>query len=97
MLESLNIDKYNSALERQYFRRLGRITNVVGLTLESQGPDAKMGELCKIYTDGGKNCIMAEVVGFKDNRTLLMPYEATEGIGLGCIVENEEHPLTVKV
>ena len=92
-----NVDKYNTALNRQYFRRLGRITNVVGLTLESQGPDAKLGELCRIYTNGGRDSIMAEVVGFKDNRTLLMPYEATDGIGLGCIVENEEHPLTVKV
>jgi len=94
---TINLDKYNKALGRQYYRRLGRISNVVGLTLESQGPEAKMGELCTIYTDGGKSSIMAEVVGFKDGKTLLMPYEATEGIGLGCLVENEEHPLTVKV
>lgn len=97
MTENFNVDKYNKALSGQYYRKLGKITNVVGLTLESQGPDAKLGELCRIYTDGGKSSIMAEVVGFKDNRTLLMPYEATDGIGLGCIVENEEHPLAVKV
>lgn len=97
MIDTINVDKYDSVYNKQYYRKLGKITNVVGLTLESQGPDAKLGELCKIYTNGGESHIMAEVVGFKDNRTLLMPYEATDGIGLGCIVENEEHPLTVKV
>lgn len=96
-MTSLNLDKYDQALNKQYYRKLGKITNVVGLTLESAGPDAKLGELCRIYTNGGEASIMAEVVGFKDNHTLLMPYEATEGIGLGCIVENEEHPLSVLV
>ena len=93
----INIDKYDKALNRQYYLKLGKITNVVGLTLESAGPDAKLGELCRIYTGDGQRSIMAEVVGFKDNHTLLMPYEDTEGIGLGSIVENEEHPLSVLV
>lgn len=97
MIDTINLDKYDSVYSKQYYRKLGKITNVVGLTLESQGPDAKLGELCKIYTNGGANHIMAEVVGFKDNKTLLMPYEATDGIGLGCIVEAEERPLSVKV
>lgn len=93
----MNLDKYDEALNRQYYRKLGRITNVVGLTLESQGPDAKLGELCTIHTGDGEKNIMAEVVGFKNNKTLLMPYEATDGIGLGCIVESEEKQLSVKV
>ena len=97
MSDTINLNKYDSLNSKQYYRKLGRISNVVGLTLESQGPDAKLGELCKIYTDNGNSHILAEVVGFKDNKTLLMPYEATDGIGLGCIVENEEHPLMVKV
>ena len=97
MFRNFDVDKYNKAMSREYYRRLGKITNVVGLTLESNGPDAKMGELCRIYTDNGRNSIMAEVVGFKNNKTLLMPYETTDGIGLGCVVENEEHPLSVKV
>lgn len=93
----INLDKYDKALGKVYYRKLGKITNVVGLTLESAGPDAKLGDLCNIYTNNGEGVIMAEVVGFKDNHTLLMPYEETEGIGLGCIVENEEHPLSVTV
>ncbi len=97
MNDAINLDKYNKALSGQYYRKLGKISNVVGLTLEANGPDAKMGDLCRIYTDEGRHSIMAEVVGFKDGKTLLMPYEPTEGIGHGCRVENEEHPLSVKV
>ncbi|MBO6260639.1 MAG: flagellar protein export ATPase FliI [Lachnospiraceae bacterium] len=94
-MSEINLDKYDAA-GRVYYRKLGKIVNVVGLTLESAGPDAKMGDMCKITTTDGR-VIMSEVVGFKKNMTLLMPYEETEGIGSGCIVENEEHPLSVQV
>ena len=40
---------------------------------------------------------MAEVVGIRDNRLLLMPYESVEGLGIGCTVENTGHPLSVLV
>lgn len=94
-MSEINLDKYDAA-GRVYYRKLGKIVNVVGLTLESAGPDAKMGDMCKITTTDGR-AIMSEVVGFKKNMTLLMPYEETEGIGSGCIVENEERPLSVQV
>lgn len=99
-MNTVSLEKYDQAVEKLYFKRLGKITNVVGLTLESAGPDAKMGDLCRIYTEQDMNpekAILAEVVGFNHNKTLLMPYEATDGIGLGCMVENMEHPLSVQV
>lgn len=99
-MSAVSLDKYDQAVGKLYFKRLGRITNVVGLTLESAGPDAKMGDLCRIYTGqdmDDEQAILAEVVGFNNNKTLLMPYEATDGIGLGCMVENMEHPLSVQV
>lgn len=78
---------------------MGKVVNVVGLTIESAGPDAKLGDICNIYPDSEEaiNAIPAEVVGFKDKKTLLMPYEAVDGIGLGCIVENTGSPLLVTV
>ena len=95
---AINFDKYQSVLNKTYFKKLGKVENVVGLTIESAGPDAKLGDLCRIYTDSEKqNFILAEVVGFKEKKTLLMPYEVTEGIGLGCIVENMNYPLSVQV
>lgn len=95
---AINFDKYQMVLNKTYFKKLGKVANVVGLTIESAGPDAKLGDLCRIYTDSEKhNYILAEVVGFKEKKTLLMPYEVTEGIGLGCIVENMNYPLSVQV
>lgn len=93
----MNTQKYYKAENRLYYKKLGKIVNVVGLTLESAGPDAKMGDVCRIFVNDGQGSIMAEVVGFRDNKTLLMPYEAIDGIGLGCKVLNEEHPLSVQV
>lgn len=96
---SINFDKYRRMADRSYFRRMGKVVNIVGLTIESAGPDAKLGDLCRILPDesAGANPILAEVVGFKDKRTLLMPYDSVEGVGLGCIVENTGYPLTVTV
>lgn len=90
--------KYIKALDMTYFKKMGKVMNVVGLTIESAGPDAKMGDLCRIYKEGRSGeYILAEVVGFKNNHTLLMPYEVTDRIGGGCIVENEGFPLSVPV
>lgn len=85
-------------MEDTFFKRMGRVENVVGLTIESAGPEAKLGDLCRIYPSKEEyGPIMAEVVGFKDRRTLLMPCGKTDGIGLGCIVENTSEPLSVPV
>ena len=97
--KTIDKDKYNRVLEGVYFRKLGKVLNVVGLTIESAGPDAKLGDICKIIPGGDENStpIMAEVVGFKDKKTLLMPYDAVDGISLGSAVENTNEPLTVAV
>ncbi len=94
----MNTQKYQNAKEKIYFKRLGKVVNVVGLTIESLGPDANLSDLCKIYLDKtGENYCLAEVVGFRNSRTLLMPCDSTEGIGFGCIVENMGYPLSVSV
>ncbi|MDO4965367.1 MAG: flagellar protein export ATPase FliI [Lachnospiraceae bacterium] len=95
---TLNLNKYNNVIQKSYFKRLGKVVNVVGLTIESNGPDAKLDDLCRIIVDeeSGKY-VSAEVIGFKDGKTLLMPFDNTEGIGSGCIVENLGYPLSVSV
>lgn len=95
----IHFEKYNRVLEQSFVRRMGRVVNVVGLTIESAGPDAKLGDVCQIIPEGEKALrpIMAEVVGFKDKKTLLMPYDSVDGIGLGSIVENTGNPLRVFV
>ncbi len=90
--------KYLPLLDKTYFNRYGKVAKVVGLTIESLGPDAKLNDLCKILIDRETNTyVMAEVVGFRDKCLLLMPFESIEGIGVGCIVENTGHPLSVLV
>ena len=94
----IDFDKYKAVAEKSFFKRLGKVVNIVGLTIESLGPDARLADLCRIIPDDKKSePIMAEVVGFKGGRTLLMPYDSTDGIGAGCMVENTGHSLTVKV
>jgi len=93
-----NLDKYYQLADNNYYRHLGKVVKIVGLTIESVGPNAKLNDLCRIIVDQNRNIsIMAEVVGFRDKRLLLMPYESVEGLGVGCIVENTGHPLSVYV
>lgn len=93
-----NIEKYHQLTENKFYKNLGKVVKIVGLTIESVGPSAKLNDLCRIIIDSQKDIsVMAEVVGFRDKRLLLMPYDNVEGLGVGCIVENTGHPLTIPV
>ena len=86
-------DKYLQLLDRQYYNSYGKVVKVVGLTIESVGPKARLGDLCKIYPDEDReNHVIAEVVGFHDSQLILMPVDSGEGVGVGCIVVNTGHP-----
>jgi len=74
----------------------GKVTRVVGLTVEVQGIDVSIGEVCNIYPPGN-GVVRAEVVGFRDGVTLLMPLGKLGGIGPGCLVIPTGHPLRVAV
>lgn len=90
--------KYYNLINKTYYKKMGRVSKVIGLTVESIGPDAKLNDVCKILLrDKPGQHINAEVVGFKDNRIVLMPFENVDGIGPGCIVENTNEALNVKV
>ena len=98
MLADIDYEKYTKLIDKTYYKKLGRVSKVVGLSIESVGPDARLNDLCKIMPrDNPDRVIYAEVVGFKDNRILLMPFEAVDGIAPGCIVENTGKPLMIKV
>jgi len=96
-LSVINRDKYMKLTEKSFYKKLGKVSKIVGLTIESIGPDAKLNDLCKITSSDGNQTLYAEVVGFNNSRVLLMPFQSVEGIGPGCIVENTECPLSVKV
>lgn len=93
-----NLEKYRSLIEKSYIKKLGRVVKVVGLTIESVGPDANLNDFCIITPkDEEGQQVYAEVVGFRDKKVLLMPYGNVEGIGPGAIVESTGAPLTVPV
>ncbi len=91
-------EKYLQLLDKQFYKSYGKVSKVVGLTVESLGPKARLNDLCKIYIDKDMTThVMAEVVGFQDSRLILMPVDNMEGVGVGCIVENTGKPLEVPV
>ena len=95
-MPSINLLKYQKALEDSNFIECsGKVSKVVGLTIESIGPEVNIGELCKIK--GQRKTIMAEVVGFKDNKVLLMPLGDMSGIGQGSTVFSTGDFLRVEV
>ncbi len=80
------------------FKRYGKIHRVVGLMIESKGPEASVGEVCVIHSSPKKGeKILAEVVGFHNENVLLMPYAEINHIAPGCLVEATGNPLQVKV
>lgn len=80
------------------FKRYGRVKQVVGLMIESQGPESSIGDLCLIHVNHRKNrVIQAEVVGFRGESVILMPYTSVNDIAPGSLVEATSKPLEIKV
>lgn len=74
-------------------RRLGRVTGITGLIIESEGPNVGLGELCRISSDRGETLsVTAEVVGFRGEHVLLMPLGETQGLHPGCEVAASDRP-----
>ena len=77
--------------------RIGKIENVVGMSVEASGGRSSIGDLVMIYNEEQNRQIRAEVVGFKENRIQLMAYENTNGISAGSFVRNTRRRLKVPV
>ena len=76
--------EYIARIERtRPYRWLGRVSKIIGLVVESNGPAASVGEMVEIRSLDGSHVVTAEVVGFRDNRTLLMPLSEMSGITYG--------------
>ena len=81
------LDSVSSRLGRVDFLRVnGRVVQVVGLVLESEGPDVQVGDLCEVRFRRRNTALRAEVVGFRGDRVLLMPLGDIQDIGPGCDV-----------
>ena len=74
------------------FDQFGTVSSVLGMLIEVDGIDGllSIGDRCWIITKKTKN-LMCQVIGFKNNKALVMPYGALEGISLGCKVLIDPH------
>lgn len=79
------------------YTQMGKIDKIIGMTVEATGITCSMGDVCQIIIDKSGKRVTAEVVGFKENRVLLMPYSDTEGIRQGSRVLNTGEKLMLKV
>ena len=97
-IPKINLDKYRIAVqENMPLRVIGKVTQVVGLTLEVKGVDTFIGEVCEVFFPGENRRVLSEVVGFRNNSTLLMPLGEIRGIGPGCRVVPTGQTLKVSV
>lgn len=93
---AIDLTKYKNAINAaKPVNYLGYVTQIVGLTIESKGPQVSMGEICIIKAE--ERDIKAEVVGFKDSKVLLMPLGEMVGIGPGQPIFSTGEILQVKV
>jgi flagellum-specific ATP synthase len=90
-----------SALERVKQARptetRGRVVQLIGLVVESEGPLASIGEVCRIESARHDSSTLAEVVGFRNHHLLLMPLEELQGVHPGSEVIATGGPLRIPV
>ncbi|UOQ43054.1 flagellar protein export ATPase FliI [Halobacillus salinarum] len=94
----MNKQAYLQAIEQiDPYKKFGKIHRVVGLMVESKGPEASIGDLCYIHAPSALGSrIAAEVVGFNNENVLLMPYREIKDIRPGSLVEATGKPLQIK-
>ena len=88
LIQVVNVlTKYISAIEQiKTQQKQGQVYRSIGLVIEATCPGVFVGELCEIQIVNSDNIALAEVVGFKEDRVLLMPYQKIKGISYGCRV-----------
>jgi flagellum-specific ATP synthase len=81
----IDFAKYHHRLDQVNPIRIhGKVTEIIGLVVEGNGPAASIGELCGIFPVGSTKPVTAEVVGFRKGKVLLMPLQTTQGLSPGC-------------
>jgi flagellum-specific ATP synthase len=97
-LSPFQIEKYLKVLRNlDPVKRIGRVNQIVGLTVEGDGPAANLGEHCLITVRDSVEPISAEVVGFKAGRVILMPLGEMNGISPGSEIIGTGQKLQVEV
>lgn len=73
----------------------GRVAEVIGLTISAWGPAANLGDICHLINPHSGERTLAEVVGFRDGKTILVPLDEPIGVRPGWEVRGTDRPLTI--
>ena len=96
--ETTRFDRYKQVLSRaQTTLHMGKVDKIVGLVVEATGISGKIGDICLLGPPRAEKKIRAEVVGFRDERVLLVPLEDINGVGSGSMVEKTNDMLRIPV
>lgn len=82
---------------KNYYSRLGKVSEVIGLIIQVEGLECFIGEVCEIIIKFSNKKVLAEVVGFKNKSLLLMPLDDILGIGPGCFVKPTRKSLKINI
>ena len=88
-------DKIQQVRKAETISYTGKIENIVGMSIEASGGRAAVGDICQIYNGESGGQVLAEGVGFKNDRMLLMPYSDMSGISSGNFVRNTGRRLSL--
>jgi len=98
MSKPINLQRYHDRLAAvEPLMLCGKVTQVVGLVIEANGPAGRIGGICEIHPMGNQPAVRAEIQGFRGNRVLLMPLEEIRGIGPGSLVVARNERATIAV
>ncbi len=97
-VKGIDYDRYYQEIwSHAAVKMRGRVTQVIGLVMEVSGIRPFVGEVCRVEVNANREPVLAEVVGFRQGRALLMPLANISGIGPGCRVEASGQPFSVRV
>ncbi len=97
MRAQIPFDQYdNLVTSKSFYSKIGKVSQIIGLTIQVEGIQSFIGEVCEIEINSGHR-VIAEVVGFRGETSLLMPLGELSGIGPGSRVFPLGHTLTIEV
>lgn len=92
------IEKWQACIEQaDLLEMCGKVTRVTGLIVEATSPGLSLGQICTIHPGNGRKPATAEVVGFRENKALLIPLGDIRGVAPGSVVKACDRPLTIRV
>lgn len=94
----IDMSRYRTLVKNaQTIQRWGFVSRIIGLMVESDGPSIRIGDVCRIFDADARNFVLAEAVGFREKKVLLMPFGELGGIGPGSRVVSTGKGMTVPV